>query len=146
MTLGSFSYKLTLLFFSTVLLVGVVTHSLWNVIEEQKNIENEMEIITQAQFNLELLRNQLSLYLQYKDDESFTQLTLAQNKMTEQIHNTKRFQKVMTNLERMNNTLERLLLHEKNLAGANLQAKETAALPLQHDSAEYGRGVICFAA
>ncbi|KGK14985.1 sensor domain-containing diguanylate cyclase [Vibrio navarrensis] len=124
MTLGSFSYKLTLLFFSTVLLVGVVTHSLWNVIEEQKNIENEMEIITQAQFNLELLRNQLSLYLQYKDDESFTQLTLAQNKMTEQIHNTKRFQKVMTNLERMNNTLERLLLHEKNLAGANQQAKE----------------------
>lgn len=137
MTLGSFSYKLTLLFFSTVLLVGVVTHSLWNVIEEQKNIENEMEIITQAQFNLELLRNQLSLYLQYKDDESFTQLTLAQNKMTEQIHNTKRFQKVMTNLERMNNTLERLLLHEK-ISLDQSAGERTAALPLQHDSAEYG--------
>ncbi|HFQ5312031.1 TPA: diguanylate cyclase [Vibrio vulnificus] len=122
--MGSLTQKLTLLFFSTLLVVGVVAHSLLNVYEEQNSIRQEMAVINLTQSNLEQLRNQLSLFLQYQDEESYDQLFVAQQKLSEHIQQTSGFHRTMSNLERMCKTFQDLLIHERSLGNANYAAKE----------------------
>ncbi|ELP5728973.1 diguanylate cyclase [Vibrio vulnificus] len=120
----SFLQKLTLLFFSTLLVVGVVAHSLWSVNEAQSRIKQEILVVSQTRSNLEQLRTQLSLFLQYKDQESFEQLFLAQKRLEEHIQNTADFSHVMRNLERMSKTFHELLDHERSLQAVNDATKE----------------------
>ncbi|EHV5550159.1 diguanylate cyclase [Vibrio vulnificus] len=122
--MSSLTQKLTLLFFSTLLVVGVVAHSLFNVYEEQNSIRQEMAVINLTQSNLEQLRNQLSLFLQYQDEESYEQLFVAQQKLSEHIQQTSGFHRTMSNLERMCITFQDLLIHERSLGNANYAAKE----------------------
>lgn len=120
----SFLQKLTLLFFSTLLVVGVVAHSLWNVYEAQSRIEEEMLVVSQTRSNLEQLRTQLSLFLQYKDQESFEQLFLAQKRLEEQLQLTVIFDPRMNNVARMLKTFRDLLTHEQSLQAVNDEARE----------------------
>ncbi|MCF8778293.1 diguanylate cyclase [Vibrio sp. IRLE0018] len=120
----SFLQKLTLLFFSTLLVVGVVAHSLWNVYEAQSRIKQEILVVSQTRSHLEQLRTQLSLFLQYKDQESFEQLFSAQKRLEIHIQQTAAFSHVMKNLERMSKTFQDLLNHEQSLQAVNDTTKE----------------------
>ncbi|HAS6348554.1 TPA: diguanylate cyclase [Vibrio vulnificus] len=120
----SFLQKLTLLFFSTLLVVGVVAHSLLNVYEAQSRIKQEILVVSQTRSHLEQLRTQLSLFLQYKDQESFEQLFSAQKRLEIHIQQTAAFSHVMKNLERMSKTFQDLLNHEQSLQAVNDTTKE----------------------
>ncbi|WP_369597876.1 diguanylate cyclase [Vibrio sp. 05-20-BW147] len=80
--------------------------------------------MSQTRSHLEQLRTQLSLFLQYKDQESFEQLFSAQKRLEVHIQQTAAFSHVMKNLERMSKTFQDLLNHEQSLKAVNDTTKE----------------------
>ncbi|MGF1694524.1 GGDEF domain-containing protein [Vibrio lamellibrachiae] len=106
--------KLNLLVFCSVLLVGIVSTSLWSIKEEQQSNDQRLANILQIQLGIDMLRSQLWVFLQYEDKASLEQVYIAQQSLSENLSNQNDFIAYIKNLQRMNHSLAILLRQERS--------------------------------
>ncbi|WPC72614.1 diguanylate cyclase [Vibrio porteresiae] len=117
--INSITRKLTLLLASTVLLVGFIIFSLFELWQEQQTTLNELNKITEIQHSVDGLRSQLWVFLQYGDDKSLEQVYLAQKKLAVLLEKTTEVEFKVDNLMKMNGSLAALLVQERALTQQN---------------------------
>ncbi|MEZ9233134.1 GGDEF domain-containing protein [Vibrio amylolyticus] len=114
--------KLNLLVIISVLLVGIVSMSLWSIREDQQIHDQQLATILQIQQGIDTLRSQLWIFLQYKDKASLEEVYIAQQSLTEQLGEQTNFKHCIENLEKMNYSLAVLLRQERALEDSTLQS------------------------
>ncbi|WP_241909840.1 diguanylate cyclase [Vibrio sp. 10N.261.55.A7] len=114
--------KLNLLVIISVLLVGIVSMSLWSIREDQQIHDQQLATILQIQQGIDTLRSQLWIFLQYKDKASLEEVYMAQQSLTEQLGEQTNFKHYIENLEKMNYSLAVLLRQERALDDSKLQS------------------------
>ena len=114
--INSITRKLTLLLAATALLVGFIVFSLFELWQQQQQTLSEVNKITEIQHSVDGLRSQLWVFLQYNDEKSLEQVSLAQKKLAVLLQNTTNVEFRVSNLIKMNSNLAALLVQERALA------------------------------
>ncbi|CCQ10079.1 GGDEF family protein [Pseudoalteromonas luteoviolacea B = ATCC 29581] len=113
--INSLSRKLTALFICCALLLSFITFALWHIGHEQTNAKNRFNDLTQTHRSIEVLRSRVWTFLQYGDHQSLQKIKLAQNELVKQLQLNSLSMLSIESLERINNNLSALVLHEQNL-------------------------------
>ncbi|EGA68763.1 GGDEF family protein [Vibrio sinaloensis DSM 21326] len=107
--------KLFLLSTTTMLLTLLIVLSFAKISDEQNQTKAQLDTIIDLQLRVDLLRSQLWVYLQFGDQPSLKQVEFAQAELATQLTAYKAIGGQFDNLQRMNQSLQALLLQEKRL-------------------------------
>ncbi|MBF9000422.1 MULTISPECIES: GGDEF domain-containing protein [Vibrio] len=113
--INSITKKLTILFVSAILLVGFIAFSIGNLWYEQNTTFVELQRITEIQRDVDGLRSQLWVFLQYDDQKSLEQVYKAQKKLDATLKSPVDVTFRVDKLIKMNNSLATLLTQERTM-------------------------------
>ena len=113
--INSITKKLTILFVSAILLVGFIAFSIGNLWYEQNTTFVELHRITEIQRDVDGLRSQLWVFLQYDDQKSLEQVYKAQKKLDATLKSPVDVTFRVDKLIKMNNSLATLLTQERTM-------------------------------
>lgn len=114
--INSLTRKMTALFIASLLLVGFIAFSLFNLAEKQRQTNEQLNTILEIQNSVAMLRGQLWSFLQYKDANSLELVYLAQQVLARELAEETIIALKLNNIQRMNNSLAGLLEQERKLA------------------------------
>lgn len=114
--INSLTRKMTALFIASLLLVGFIAFSLFNLAEKQRQTNEQLNTILEIQNSVAMLRGQLWSFLQYKDANSLELVCLAQQVLARELAEETIIALKLNNIQRMNNSLAGLLEQERKLA------------------------------
>ncbi|MDN3685667.1 hypothetical protein QW180_27205 [Vibrio sinaloensis] len=90
-------------------------------------LKTQLDTIIDLQLRVDLLRSQLWVYLQFGDQPSLKQVEFAQVELATQLTAYKAFGGQFDNLQRMNQSLQALLLQEKNAFTVKIMVRRAAS-------------------
>lgn len=122
--MNSITRKLTVLSVSSVLLVGFILFSLGKIWQEQNHTLDQLGRLAEIQRNVDGLRGQLWVFLQYGDRNSLEQVAFEQKNLDKRLKSSQGQGIKLANLMKMNSSLDVLLEQERRLV-SSVEAQST---------------------
>lgn len=116
---GSIHRKLNILFASSVVLVLLIAVSWWNLLEKYEKAQSAISEVIEVQENVETLRSQLWVFLQFGDQESLQEVLIAQKRLSENLMETQYLDGKVDNIKKLNDGLAVLIAKETSVTSVH---------------------------
>ncbi|MGL4828722.1 MAG: diguanylate cyclase domain-containing protein [Vibrio sp.] len=133
--INSLSRKMTALFIASLMLVGFIAFSLFNLAQKQQQTNEQLNSILEIQNSIAMLQGQLWTFLQYKDANSLELVSLSQQVLARELTEHKSVGDKLNNIHRMSSSLSGLIEQERKIAqkaGVTLLNDELGTYELFH--------------
>jgi len=116
---GSIHRKLNILFASSVVLVLLIAVSWWNLLEKYEQAQRSISEVIQVQKNVETLRSQLWVFLQFGDQDSLQEVLIAQKRLSGNLSDTQYLDGKVDNIKKLNDGLAVLIAKETSVTSTH---------------------------
>ncbi|PJC85928.1 GGDEF domain-containing protein [Vibrio sp. HA2012] len=138
--INSMYRKLIILFIISFLLTVLIITSMARIYREQQHTGDELRYLARVQLSIDMLRSQLWFFSQRGDEQTFRQVDIAQQELSDYLQEKDSYNLPFAGLIKMNNSLAHLLRQEmllKKRLSARSRESEQSINPVSLLHARY---------